>query len=1188
MAEPNETDDQNVSSLKVGADGDTSLAANTSTYKTTVSWKKKTPKGRRTGSGQTLDSDSDAEGSSEEIDSSNLEEQLTNAKLNKLQAIFAEADDDGGGGLDMDEFRNAMRQTMGTNISDHDLDIVFMKVDTNCDGTVDWDEYLSYMLLEYREKDQMNATVSEKPFPKSMKEIIHSHHDNLTKILFVPTQSPRYTPGNADDPEYYVHGRYLTVSRNGILNFWNIEMEHQRTCALENAGQKSVTMTSVWVTDAVYLPNVSMVALSTTAGSICFYDINASKFDKAYVLTHLDVCAVCLDYWNDANNPDKAILLWGDVRGDVSAMYFTKCSHGGLFGPAKARHTLRQRIPFPEILLGRVPGVSAVKIKGIHEDFVIKVKYYHCIDQFFSCCSGSKTSMYLGDTRQKKSAYFNVNKGIQCFDYCLKHNIVATGGYDRVVRVWNPYVPSKPVLYLQGNDQPIVHLVINTARDQIITVARDKVVRVFDFTTTQRCIQTIFKQHIDLGPREISTMFFNPKSHMLILANNRLAVFDQKLECDVKKKASGEAVQSHEGRVCCAMYNKLFDQLVSGGSDSIVSVWDIHTGQKAMQFSAFKKTHNGEEVAVEITAMTFDSTQRRLIAGAADGSAKIWNFNNGACLREFDAENQDFLEITGIVCPKQRILIAGWNKTAVVYVDSQEDDTMRTWKRRHADDILAVAQYSSNVVATASFDGDIMIWSLETGHSHCRFNANEGTSPITGLKNLQKVSTPLTKENQKSVTKLPPIAGIGTQNSSTNIQADLQEADSKKSTSKLSVSCCSSGSSSTSTKEKARNIENGIYPVLNIKAADPEVHASNGRPYVRYKGKDHDPTGLGKNTTSVDKLLFLHARESDRETATLLSSGAEGWVRAWSIHPQGGLLGQFNAAHRPGETVLAMATDSENRYLFTGDTLGYIKLWDMIEYCHKDKLSEEETRARCKQGHGKFPYIRATKKFAKIRRPVTSFPMPPSSSNPEETLVTPPLLNSFRGHINAVTHLEYIEDHELLVSSSADFSIRLWTICGRYIGSFGQTLPWKLETSPLRIPRKMPPDIRRSGSSATLTVINGGIRPKWTFARNILLIWVPQLRKAEQKKINDVTSEEKLAAIAGKELGVVDVCKSSILGKSYKPKTRHRIPPVLAKTRQFQTQVVGFIIMAWTLSHQKRARGLTNTSSSMTLWDFFD
>ena len=47
--------------------------------------------------------------------------------------------------------------------------------------------------------------------------------------------------------------------------------------------------------------------------------------------------------------------------------------------------------------------------------------------------------------------------------------------------------------------------------------------------------------------------------------------------------------------------------------------------------------------------------------------------------------------------------------------------------------------------------------------------------------------------------------------------------------------------------------------------------------------------------TSIEKILFLNARKHHPETASLLASGDLGWVFAWSVHRQGGLLGQFTA-----------------------------------------------------------------------------------------------------------------------------------------------------------------------------------------------------------------------------------------------------------------------------------------------------
>ena len=70
------------------------------------------------------------------------------------------------------------------------------------------------------------------------------------------------------------------------------------------------------------------------------------------------------------------------------------------------------------------------------------------------------------------------------------------------------------------------------------------------------------------------------------------------------------------------------------------------------------------------------------------------------------------------------------------------------------------------------------------------------------------------------------------------------------------------------------------------------------------------------------QILFLREREQESETATLLTS-AGGFIQAWSIH-SGELLGQFQASIATGESVHGMTTDSNNKILVTGDSMGYI------------------------------------------------------------------------------------------------------------------------------------------------------------------------------------------------------------------------------------------------------------------------
>jgi WD40 repeat protein len=65
----------------------------------------------------------------------------------------------------------------------------------------------------------------------------------------------------------------------------------------------------------------------------------------------------------------------------------------------------------------------------------------------------------------------------------------------------------------------------------------------------------------------------------------------------------------------------------------------MNTGEKVIQFS---DCHGNNE----ITAMTFDKCGRRLLTGGRDGSLKLWNFNNGECLRVLkNAYNAEVLSL---------------------------------------------------------------------------------------------------------------------------------------------------------------------------------------------------------------------------------------------------------------------------------------------------------------------------------------------------------------------------------------------------------------------------------------------------------------------------------------------------------------------------------------------------------------
>ncbi len=64
-----------------------------------------------------------------------------------------------------------------------------------------------------------------------------------------------------------------------------------------------------------------------------------------------------------------------------------------------------------------------------------------------------------------------------CCDWSSKFNMLATGGADRLLILWNPF-SCKPLAQLTGHSAPIQRVTVNEENHQIISLSSDKVIKV--------------------------------------------------------------------------------------------------------------------------------------------------------------------------------------------------------------------------------------------------------------------------------------------------------------------------------------------------------------------------------------------------------------------------------------------------------------------------------------------------------------------------------------------------------------------------------------------------------------------------------------------------------------------------------------------------------------------------------------
>ncbi|CAD6227181.1 GSCOCG00005989001-RA-CDS, partial [Cotesia congregata] len=200
-------------------------------------------------------------------------------------------------------------------------------------------------------------------------------------------------------------------------------------------------------------------------------------------------------------------------------------------------------------------------------------------------------------------------------------------------------------------------------------------------------------------------------------------------------------------------------------------------------------------------------------------------------------------------------------------------------------------------------------------------------------------------------------------------------------------------------------------------------------------------------------LLFLTSRPMTPNVGSLLVSMNSGQIQGWSYHPAGGLLGTFSAIHNDKDWCLSLSTDPDNSFLITG----YIKVWLLTNYLNKSSSNVNIAKLKLE-----FCFLWKDNILGRAKRAVRNQKLPM-------------LLSSFRGHTMSVNSIQFIPNARLIISGSVDRTVRLWTLGGQYISTFGTFKSWKtiLPSIPAATYYEdydIPPDIKKIGSSTTIKV----------------------------------------------------------------------------------------------------------------------
>ncbi|KAM9425879.1 cilia- and flagella-associated protein 337-like [Pholidichthys leucotaenia] len=617
-------------------------------------------------------------------------------------------------GMNLEEFQEVLRSVIGADIEDSWVKRFFTEVDISCTGRVKWQQVCSYFLLEYSERQR--ASISMAALLDTQPQIRHcSHNKREPTVRLVAASHP---------PPL----RYIGVSKGGQITVWNSSLRILKTLGLAGDPTEEVAHTKRfrgWTTDAVYMGNFQKIAIATDCRDLHFVTVSPTSVLEDLHLYGFRSVLTALCYWHDAPSSEQPpLLLMGDEKGGVHFLRFLNPSQGLFRNPSK-KDSDPQRIYFPD-LSEHSSMVSYQHIPSIHQQPVTRVIFEPSTNVIMTSSESDTTSVFFVNVSLKGEPYiWKFKQGAKCFYYSASLQLMVTGGGDRKVRLWSRYVTSSPIATLLGHHTTVLDVAIYQPVGQIFSYSRDAELRVWDISTHD-CLKTVRLQFPCLQPGHIPEhgnfpfLLLSPplpdemQPHLVVGCQDYLAVLNL---AEMRRGGGGwltdEDFRTEMPCLSCAIYNPVLRQVVTGQTDSSVSLWDMETGRRRLHIT----NAHGEEV---LTCMALDSSHRRLITGARNGTIKVWDLLNGLNLHKLEPVTNS--EVTGLAClHDNQVLAVGWSQHIAQYnIAGAKDLKVKadmSWKSSgvHKSDILSVCQcLNLRVVATASSDGEIVIWRMAT------------------------------------------------------------------------------------------------------------------------------------------------------------------------------------------------------------------------------------------------------------------------------------------------------------------------------------------------------------------------------------------------------------------------------------------------------------------------------------------
>eukprot|EP01147_Barroeca_monosierra_P000623 gene623-3933_t len=703
-----------------------------------------------------------------------LEEDWNVSTMEELKDAFFSTSD---GVLNSSQFISALESYTKNKGASSYLSDLFDKIDASNHRAITWDEFATYMLLEYQKKADTYARSKQVALETPAKAELFPVRSSCANL--------RINSAN----------QLVMLQDNGTVSFWSPDLTCTKSHKLNMRSRQKPKPT--WCTDICLLEHHGLFVVTSGERELWFFRL--STMEAVFVITHLDDTPLRMDKMF-SNSDNETILIIGDHQGCLVAFHFPD----GFMDTPELKNSIRVTMDSFRQANRAIGGIFYTRWI-VHHDWVSQLMYCSQLRMVISACNDEETALVIGDIlrpalqeptsiridpqgpssqyfhhgasirKNHAQSVFRVKRGVRSFAYIPKGNLIATGGLDRAIWLWNPYVTFQAAGVLRGHTAPIHHVCINPIENRLYSISVDSQLLVWD-VVDMVCLCVISQRR--------HKVFGDPTGSALFIPADR--VYSIRIQNRLQRK---DEVVSHDNAVTCCTLNSRFKHLVTGSKDGTIKITvrcfaalitRVNSCALRLMSVHFESLdEDAHDPSNGLTAMTFDSSMRRLITAQVKGTIKAWNYGNGQLLRVFDKQTDK--EVTCLIYLEhgmlRRLAVGGWDRRLFLFKDVPEDDLhmapvhplpTRAAIKHHSDDIQGLCFYPPSTLVTSSYDGQVKAWNVTSMNETASIDIPQ--HPLPRRRSQRRLSSTSPRvEQMMEERNLPDILSLKTRGNDPNI-----------------------------------------------------------------------------------------------------------------------------------------------------------------------------------------------------------------------------------------------------------------------------------------------------------------------------------------------------------------------------------------------------------------------------------